>query len=89
MPSIRRAYVLITCALSLQAATWATIFLLHNLLEAGQGLAADDLAFQIAVLVVLLPIFLAHWRWAERLAASQPADSPPEVAAVALEMRRR
>ena len=74
MASIRRAYVLITAAFALQAATWAAIFLLRGLLDPSQPRSTSDFAFQIAVLVVTVPIWLAHWRWAGRLAAARPEE---------------
>ncbi len=73
MRSLRRAYILITSALTLQAATWAGIFLLRSLVDPDRAFSIPDLSFQIAVLVILVPIHLLHWRWAERI-ARQPAE---------------
>lgn len=74
MASIRRAYVLITSGIAFQAATWAAIFLLRGLLDPGRDGSTRDFALQIAVLVVTVPIWLAHWRWAGRLASAGPAE---------------
>jgi len=67
MNTARRWYILLVSAISLQAATWAIIALLRNLLAGGGG-SVGFVAFQIAVIVIALPLFLVHWLWAQRLA---------------------
>jgi hypothetical protein len=74
MIAIRRGYVFLSCAIALQASTWAAIYLLRNLLTPGQIAPPTSIAFQIAVIVITLPIYLAHWVWAERLAARDPEE---------------
>ncbi len=69
MIAIRRGYVFLACAITLQASTWAVIYLLRNLVTRADIADSTSIAFQIAVIVVTLPIFVAHWVWAERLAA--------------------
>jgi len=76
MINIRRWYIFLVSAISLQAVAWAVITLLRNLLVpglgAGSGVVSFDaraVALQIAIIVIGLPIYLAHWLWAERLAA--------------------
>lgn len=66
MSNVRNWYIYIISAISLQAVTWSTINLLRNLLIFGSETAAT--AFQIAVIVIGLPVFLVHWLWAQRLA---------------------
>jgi hypothetical protein len=73
MNTARRWYILLVCAISLQAATWAVIALLRNLLAGGGG-STGFLAFQIAVIVIALPLFLVHWLWAQRLAERDLAE---------------
>jgi hypothetical protein len=75
MTNIRRWYIFLVSAVSLQAVTWAIITLLRNLLVpslgAGGGTVSFDasaVALQIAIIVIGLPVYLAHWLWAERLA---------------------
>lgn len=72
MVTVRRWYVFLVCAVSLQSVTWAIIALLQDLFapgDAGFGSARTLLtAFQIAVIIIGLPIFLAHWVWAQYLA---------------------
>jgi len=62
---VRRWYIYIVCAVSLQAVAWAIIALLRNLFVFGVDPLA--VAFQIAVVVIGLPVFLAHWLWGQRL----------------------
>lgn len=71
MATVRRWYVFLVCAVSLQSATWAVIALLRNLLTPGREAPVTTIAFQIAVIVIGLPLFLAHWLWAQHLAARE------------------
>ncbi|MFQ5595502.1 MAG: DUF5671 domain-containing protein [Anaerolineae bacterium] len=68
MVTVRRWYMFVVSAINLQAVTWAVIALLWNLLTPGVKAPVEAIAFQIAVIIVGLPIFLAHWLWAQRLA---------------------
>ncbi len=65
MFTVRRWYIYLVNTISLQAVTWAIISLLRNLFI----FEIDPLAvaFQIAVVIVGLPVFLAHWLWGQRL----------------------
>jgi hypothetical protein len=78
MPTIRRWYLFLICVVSLQAATWALISLLRNLLVPALYAISEVFALQIAVVVVGLPIYLGHWFWAQRLANadSDERESP-------------
>jgi len=67
MNTARRWYTYLVCAISLQSAVWAVIALMRNLLAGGNG-TITFIAFQIAVIVIAMPIFLVHWLWAQRLA---------------------
>lgn len=66
MSNVRNWYIYIVCAITLQAVTWSTVNLLRNLLIFGSESTAA--AFQIAVILIGLPVFLVHWLWAQRLA---------------------
>ncbi|MBN1889317.1 MAG: DUF3842 family protein [Thermoflexales bacterium] len=66
MGTVRRWYIYLVCLVSLQSLTWAVITLLQGLLL-GDG-DPSETAFQIAVIVIGLPVFLGHWLWAQRLA---------------------
>src|SRR5262245_53182329 len=67
MNTARRWYIYLVCAVSLQGVTWAVIALLRNLLAGGGG-QVTAIAFQIAAIIITLPLFLVHWLWAQRLA---------------------
>ena len=73
MNAARRWYIYLVCAISLQAVTWAVIALLRNLLAHGGG-GVTAIAFQIATILIALPIFLVHWLWAQRLAAREASE---------------
>lgn len=77
MTLIRRSYVYLASAISLQAATWAVIALARNVIAEGGGGPREALAFQMAVIVIALPIYLFHWRWARRLAGRDEERSAP------------
>jgi hypothetical protein len=68
MSTVRRWYIYLVSAISLQAVTWAIIVLLRNLLISRLNPPPTLIAFPIAVILVGLPIFLAHWLWGQRLA---------------------
>ncbi len=80
MVAIRRWYVYLVCAISLQSVTWAVIALLRGLLI-GLERPVTATAFEIAVIIVGLPLFLGHWLWAQRLAATE-ADVQERASAV-------
>ncbi len=65
MNTIRRGYIYIAAFISLQVAVWAIIFLLRNLFAPAQN--QSDLAWQLALIVVALPLFVGHWIWGQRL----------------------
>lgn len=83
MTGIRRWYIYLVSLVSLQALAWAVISLLQNLLVYGRrsstGLATDSLSWQIAIIVVTLPVFLVHWLWAQRLARSDAEEQASSV----------
>lgn len=68
MSTVRRWYIYLVSAISLQVVTWAIIALSRNLLISRLNPPPTSIAFQIAVILVSLPIFLAHWLWGQRLA---------------------
>ena len=77
MTNIGRWYIYIVCAASLQAVTWATIALLRNMFIF--GINPDAVAFQVAVIIIGLPVFLAHWLWARRLAGRSAEERGASV----------
>ncbi len=65
----------VVTAVSLNAVAWAVIALLRNLLTPALNPLRDNISYrvewiavQLAVIIIGLPIYLAHWLWAERLA---------------------
>ncbi len=68
MGNVRRGYIYVACIASVEAAAWAIISLLRNLLAPDRYSSLEGTALQIAIIVVSLPIFLVHWLWAQRLA---------------------
>lgn len=72
MSNVRRWYIYLVCALSLQGVVWAVIALLRNLFIYGVDPIA--VAFQIAVVIVGLPVYLAHWLWGQRLVQSEDEE---------------
>lgn len=78
MTSIRRWYIYLVTFISLQALTWGLINLLQTLLvysrRADIAPGTDALSWQIAIIIVTLPVYLAHWLWAQRLAGRESAE---------------
>ncbi|NTU79242.1 MAG: hypothetical protein HGA45_07535, partial [Chloroflexales bacterium] len=74
MSSVRRWYIFLVATISLQAVTWAVIALLRNVLGVWGERSTEAIAFQVAVIVIGLPVYLIHWLWAQRLAAGDPEE---------------
>ena len=72
MTSVRRWYIFLVCAISMQSVTWASISLLRNLLV--RQYTASAMALPIAIILIGLPVFLAHWVWAQSLAHLDPDE---------------
>jgi len=68
MSTPRRFYIYAVSAISLNAVVWAVISLLRNLLISRFQPSRAGIAFQIAVLLIGIPVFLVHWLWGQRLA---------------------
>jgi hypothetical protein len=68
MENVRRWYIYLSSAVALHAVTWAVISLLRNLFAGGIRTDLEFLAFQLAVIIIGLPLYLIHWLWAQRLA---------------------
>src|SRR5262245_8351921 len=76
---VRRWYIYLFSAVSLQVVTWAIIYLIQNLLTPGFSAPVESIAFQIAVIIIGLPMFLVHWLWAQRLAGRDPNERQSTV----------
>ncbi|MFQ5942295.1 MAG: DUF5671 domain-containing protein [Anaerolineales bacterium] len=68
MSTPRRVYIYAVAAISLYAVSWSLIDLLQGLFFTRGETDPAAIAFQIAVIVIGLPVFLGHWLWAQRLA---------------------
>lgn len=68
MVKIRRWYIFLVSAISLNAVVWAIIELLRQLLVPDIGRARSDIALQLSIIIIGLPFFLGHFSWAQRLA---------------------
>lgn len=71
MATVRRLYIYLISAISLQSLTWALIALARNLLIQALQPPKTTIAFEIAVVIIGLPIFLVHWLWGQRLARQE------------------
>jgi hypothetical protein len=79
MVVIRRIYFLLVSAISLNSVVWAFIALMRELFTPEIPLSESALAFETAVILVGLPLFLVHWLRAQRLAT---ADAEERTAAL-------
>jgi hypothetical protein len=70
----RRFYIYAVSAISLNAVAWAVISLLRNLLISRFQPSRTGIAFQIAVLLIGIPVFLAHWLWGQRLSNQEEEE---------------
>ncbi len=74
MANAKRWYIFLTSAIALNSFTWAAISLLRNLFGGQINTDLTLLAFQIAVIVIGLPVYLIHWVWAQRLAQNSKEE---------------
>ncbi|UCC53116.1 MAG: hypothetical protein JSV68_03950, partial [Anaerolineaceae bacterium] len=79
MINIRRIYVYLISAITLQSVTWAVIALLRNLTAGGLADSTSEIALQISMILVGLPLFLVHWLWAQRSAARDQTERATPV----------
>ena len=77
MTNIRRWYLLLVCAISMPAVTWSIITLLRGLLIPSMGADAELFSFQIAMIIIGMPIFLFHWRWARGSESAREEKGEP------------
>jgi hypothetical protein len=67
MTTVRRWYLFGVCAISLQSVAWALIALLRNLIVNQGTTPTLQIAFSISVILIGMPIYLAHWLWEQKL----------------------
>jgi hypothetical protein len=68
MINVRRWYVYLASAILLNSVAWAAIVLFRNLFIRSLEASDTDLALQISLIIVGVPLYLVHWTWAQRLA---------------------
>jgi hypothetical protein len=74
MGKVRRGYIYIVSFVGLQSVAWAVISLLRDLLVPGKYTSVGSMAWQIALIIIGLPIYVVHWLWAQRLARREPEE---------------
>jgi len=74
MGGVKRWYIYIISAITLNAVAWAVISLVRELITRKLRTSIDALALTIAIIIVALPVYLVHWLWAQRNAARDEED---------------
>lgn len=74
MENARRWYTYLTSAISLNAILWAAISLLRTLFSDSVTDTRSDLALTMSILIIAVPIYLLHWRAAQKTAAASLED---------------
>jgi hypothetical protein len=82
--AVRRLYVYVVTLISIEVVLWGLINLLRSIISQTVGGTAEVLARALALTVVGLPIFLFHWLWAQRLAASDDEERTSSLRAIFL-----
>jgi hypothetical protein len=82
MKTVRRLYFYAVALISIEVVLWGVINLLRSMISQTVGGTAEVLARALALTVVGLPIFLLHWTWAQRLAASDQEERTAGLRAV-------
>lgn len=85
MRTIRRLYFYLVSLISLEVVIWGLINLLRTIFASGLTFpGADTLAQALALVFVGVPIFAAHWLWAQRASARDPEEASASLRAVFL-----
>ena len=74
MDNARRIYTYVVSAISLVVLFSAVMSLLRIVVNP-MVRANDDVALQLAILLVATPMYLGHWLWQQRLAAADPDEA--------------
>ena len=82
MKSIRRLYFYLVAFISIEVVLWGLISLLRSVVNDTISGGADALAQALALILVGVPIFLIHWLWAQRAAASEDEEKTATLRAV-------
>jgi hypothetical protein len=82
MKTVRRLYFYSVALITIEVVLWGLINLLRSIIDQTVGGTAEALARALALTLVGLPIFLFHWLWAQRLAASDEEERSAGLRAV-------
>jgi len=82
MKTVRRLYFYAVALIGIEVVLWGLINLLRSIVSQTVGGTAEVLARALALTVVGLPIFLFHWLWAQRLAASDEEERSASLRAI-------
>jgi hypothetical protein len=82
MKTVRRLYFYAVALISIEVVLWGLINLLRSIISQTVGGTGEVLARALALTVVGLPIFLFHWLWAQRLAASDAEERTASLRAI-------
>ncbi len=83
MQTIRRIYFYAVALISLEVVLWGLIALLRTIFAQDAIFpTASTLAQALALILVGVPIFLFHWLWAQRAAASDPEEQTASARAI-------
>ncbi|MCX6079502.1 MAG: DUF5671 domain-containing protein [Chloroflexi bacterium] len=85
MKTIRRLYFYLVALISLEVVIWGLINLLRTMFSSGLTFpGADTLAQALALICVGVPIFAAHWLWAQRVSEKDPEEHSATLRALFL-----
>jgi hypothetical protein len=82
MKTIRRLYFYAVAFISLEVVLWGLIGLLRSIVSNVITDSAQALAQALSLILVGVPIFLVHWLWAQRAAASDEEEKTAGLRAV-------
>ena len=82
MKSIRRLYFYLVAFISIEIVLWGLVGLLRSVANDTIAGGADALAQALALILVGVPIFLIHWLWVQRVAASDAEEETAVLRAV-------
>jgi len=85
MKTIRRLYFYLVALISLEVVIWGLINLLRTMFSSGLTFpGADTLAQALALVFVGVPIFAAHWLWAQKASSRDPEEHAASLRALFL-----
>jgi hypothetical protein len=77
MKNAKRWYIYFTSGISLHVFVWGLIGLLR--LSTSTIIQTTDIAFQFSIIIISLPVFIVHYRWAKKLADEYREEISSEI----------